>query len=121
MLGAGGAQTTPLCWGSAAAFASAAMGTAVLRCQQIKLQLALANALMHTKGYAAPETKASFDQARLYIERAGALGEPPEDPLLLFSVLYGFWVANYVTAISVAISVRSSWHSRRSRGRQSRS
>ena len=30
------------------------------------------------------------------IEHAEALGEPPEDPLLLFSVLYGFWVANYV-------------------------
>ena len=30
------------------------------------------------------------------IEQAEALGEPPEDPLLLFSVLYGFWVANYV-------------------------
>ena len=31
----------------------------------------------------------------LLIEQAEALGEPPEDPLLLFSVLYGFWVANY--------------------------
>ena len=51
---------------------------------------------MHTKGYAASETKAALDQARLYIERAEALGEPPEDPLLLFSVLYGFWAANYV-------------------------
>jgi len=30
------------------------------------------------------------------IEQAEALGEPPEDPLLLFSVLYGFWIANYV-------------------------
>src|SRR5262249_42206625 len=30
------------------------------------------------------------------IEQAGALGEPPEDPLLLFSVLFGFWVANFV-------------------------
>ena len=30
------------------------------------------------------------------IEQAEALGEPPEDPLLLFSVLYGFWVANLV-------------------------
>ena len=29
------------------------------------------------------------------IERAEALGEAPEDPLLLFSVLYGFWVASY--------------------------
>src|SRR5262249_5179453 len=54
------------------------------------------NALMHTKGYASPDTKASFDQARLYIERAVALGEPPEDPLLLFAVIYGFWVGNYV-------------------------
>jgi predicted ATPase len=51
---------------------------------------------MHTKGYAASETKAALDQANLYIERAEALGEPPEDPLLLFSVLYGFWVANFV-------------------------
>ena len=32
----------------------------------------------------------------MLIEQAEALGEPPEDPLLLFSVLYGFWVANYV-------------------------
>jgi hypothetical protein len=24
------------------------------------------------------------------------LGEPPEDPLLLFPVLYGFWATNYV-------------------------
>ena len=28
------------------------------------------------------------------IEQAERLGEPPEDPLLLFSVLYGFWYAN---------------------------
>ena len=51
---------------------------------------------MHVKGYAAPETKAAVERARLLIEQAEALGEPPEDPLLLFSVLYGFWVANYV-------------------------
>jgi hypothetical protein len=67
--------------------------TPALRRDQIKFQVALANALIHTKGYAAPE-KASFDQARLFIEGAEALGEPPEDPLVLFSVLYGFWVAN---------------------------
>ena len=71
-------------------------GTAALRRQQIKLQIALANALMHTKGYAAPETEASLDQARRLVERAEALGEPPEDPLLLLSVLHGFWVANHV-------------------------
>jgi predicted ATPase len=50
---------------------------------------------MHTKGYAAPETKAGLERARQLIEQAEALGEPPEDPLLLFSVLYGFWVANF--------------------------
>jgi class 3 adenylate cyclase/predicted ATPase len=71
-------------------------GTAALRREQIKLQVALANALMHTKGYAAPETKASLDQARSVIEQAEALGEPPEDPLLLFSLFYGFWAANYI-------------------------
>jgi predicted ATPase len=70
--------------------------TAELRREQIRFQVGLASALIHTKGYAAPETKASFDQARLYIERAEGRGEPPEDPLLLFSVLYGFWAASLV-------------------------
>jgi class 3 adenylate cyclase/predicted ATPase len=68
--------------------------TPALRREQIKLQIALANALMHTQGYAAPETQASLDRARLYIERAKSLGEPPEDPFMLYSVLYGVWVAN---------------------------
>jgi predicted ATPase len=74
-------------------------GTRALRREQIKFQVALANALMHTKGYSAPDTIAALDQARSLIERAEALGEPPEDPLLPFSVLYGFWVAN-VTAFN---------------------
>jgi class 3 adenylate cyclase/predicted ATPase len=69
--------------------------TPTLRREQIKFQIALANALIHTKGYASPEAKASYQQARTLIERAEMLGEPPEDPLLLFSVLYGFWVANF--------------------------
>ena len=68
--------------------------TPLLRREQIKLQVALANPLMHVKGYAAPETKAAAERARLLIEQAEALGEPPEDPLLLFSVLHGFWAAN---------------------------
>ncbi|VIO76021.1 Adenylate cyclase 1 [Bradyrhizobium ivorense] len=71
--------------------------TTALRREQIKFQVALANVMMHTKGYAAPETKAAVDQARVYIDRAEALGEPPEDPLLLFSVLYGSWVASFVS------------------------
>jgi predicted ATPase len=71
--------------------------TPALRREQIKLQVALANALMHTKGYAAAETKASFDQARALIEQAEALGEPAEDPLLLYSILYGFFIAKFIS------------------------
>ena len=68
--------------------------TPTMRREQIKLQVALIPALMHVRGYPAPETKAAAERARLLIEQAEALGEPPEDPLLLFSVLYGFWIAN---------------------------
>jgi predicted ATPase len=70
--------------------------TPVLRGEQIKLQVALANALMHVKGYAAPETKAAAEQARALVEHAEALGETPEDPLAVFSVLYGPWATSYV-------------------------
>jgi len=70
--------------------------TPALRCEEIKLQVALITPLLHVSGYAAPETRAAVERARLLIEQAEALGEPPEDPLLLFSVLYGFWVANLV-------------------------
>ena len=37
-----------------------------------------------------------MERARLLIEQAEARGEPPDDPLLLFSVIYDFWAANYV-------------------------
>jgi predicted ATPase len=70
--------------------------TPPLRREEIKLQVALITPLIHVKGYAAPETKAAVERARLLIEQAETLGEPPDDPLLLFSVLYGFWVANYI-------------------------
>jgi class 3 adenylate cyclase/predicted ATPase len=70
--------------------------TPALRREQIKLQVALANALMHVKGYAAPETKAAAEQARVLVEHAEALGETPEDPLAAFSVLYGPWATSYV-------------------------
>jgi class 3 adenylate cyclase/predicted ATPase len=67
-----------------------------MRSEQIKLQVALINSLMHVKGFAAPETKAAIERARLLIEQAEALGEGPEDPLLLFSVLFGFWAVSIV-------------------------
>jgi predicted ATPase/class 3 adenylate cyclase len=70
--------------------------TPALRREQIKLQVALITPLIHVKGYAAPETTAAAERARLLIEQAETLGEPPEDPLLLFSALYGIWIANYV-------------------------
>jgi predicted ATPase len=70
--------------------------TPALRREQIRLQVALITPLLHIRGYAATETRGAVERARLLIEQAEALGEPPENPLLLFSVLYGFWVANYV-------------------------
>jgi predicted ATPase len=73
---------------------AAVRATPALRREEIKLQVALANALMHVEGYAAPETKAAVEQARVFIERAEELGESPNDPLLLFSVLYGVWAVN---------------------------
>ena len=71
-------------------------GTPTLRREQIKLQIALVNTLMHKKGYAAAETKASLDRARALIEHAEALHEPLDDPLTLFSVIYASVLANYI-------------------------
>ena len=68
----------------------------LLRSEQIKLQVALITPLIHVKGYAAPETKAATERANLLIEQVEKRGEPLDDPLLLFSVLYSFWVANYI-------------------------
>jgi hypothetical protein len=41
------------------------------------------------------DTSAAAEKARLLIEHAEAAAEPPNDPLLLFSVLYFFWAANF--------------------------
>ncbi len=49
--------------------------TPVIRREQIKLQIALTNAVMHVKGYAATETQSALDRAHLLIEQAEALGE----------------------------------------------
>jgi predicted ATPase len=46
-------------------------GTPALRREEIKLQVALIAPLMQVKGYAAPETNAAVERARLLIFRAG--------------------------------------------------
>lgn len=69
-------------------------GSPALRREQIQLQLDLSTALIHTKGHASEETKAAFSQARSLIEQSTAFGEPPEDPLVAYAVLYGVWVRN---------------------------
>jgi class 3 adenylate cyclase/predicted ATPase len=70
--------------------------TPALRREQIKLQIALITPLYHVKGPAAPETKAVVERAHVLIEQAETLREAPEDPLLLFSVLFAFWGANFL-------------------------
>ena len=67
-----------------------------LRREQIKLQVALIAPIIHVKGFSAPEAKGAAARARQLIEQAEALGESPEDPLLLFTVLYGIYVASLV-------------------------
>jgi predicted ATPase len=70
--------------------------TQALRRKEIEIQTALITPLMYVKGFAAPDTKAAVERARSLIQQAEARGETPEDPLMLFSVLYGSWVANLV-------------------------
>jgi predicted ATPase len=72
------------------------LGTPALRREQIRLQVALIAPLLHVKGYAATEAKGAVDRAHFLIQQAEALGESPDDPLLLFVVLHGYWVANIV-------------------------
>jgi predicted ATPase len=70
--------------------------TATLRREELKFQVALINAVMHVKGYAAPETRAAVERARVLIERSEALGEPLEDPLLVYSALYAIMTVSIV-------------------------
>jgi len=70
--------------------------TPALRREEIRLRVAIITPLLHVKGYASPEAKTAAERARYLIEQAETLGEPSDDPLLLFSVLYGFWAANFV-------------------------
>ncbi len=77
--------------------------SAALRQEEIKLQVALIAPLLYVKGHAASEAGAAVERARLLIEQAEALGEPPEDPLILFQVLYGAAVAKTIAFDSKAL------------------
>ncbi len=77
--------------------------SSAVRREQIRLQLALANTLLHTRGFSAAETRDAFLSARSLIDVATAAGEPPEDPLVLFSVLYGFWALSLMRFDGVAV------------------
>ena len=81
--------------------------TPALRREQIKLQVGLANALYHSKGFAVAETTSAFNQARVMIEQAESLGEHIEDPLLLYSVLYGFFIPKFMNFDGDAASLLS--------------
>ena len=82
-------------------------GTPASRQEQIKLQVTLITPLIHVKGHAAPEPKEAAERALLLIEQAEKRGEPPDDPLLLFSVLYGFCTASLVAFNGDALRERA--------------
>jgi hypothetical protein len=75
-----------------------------LRRKALELQVELITPIMHVKGYAAPETKAAVERANLLIRNSDNLGETLDDALMPFSVLYGLWVANYVSFNSEVMS-----------------
>jgi class 3 adenylate cyclase/predicted ATPase len=66
------------------------------RRERLKLQVAIIAPLIHVKGYASEETKAAVERAHRLIEEAETQGDPPEDPLLLFSVLYASVIAHQI-------------------------
>ena len=74
--------------------------TPARRAERIELQVTVIAPLLWVKGHSSHEAKAATERARVLIEEAEALGEPPENPLLLYLVLYGTWAAN-AAAINV--------------------
>jgi class 3 adenylate cyclase/predicted ATPase len=79
----------------ALALIETAPSTPALRRERIHLQVALVPPLIQVKGYTSPEVQAATEEARQLIEQAQARGEPPEDPLLLFVVLFSILVGNF--------------------------
>ena len=67
--------------------------TPALRREQIRLQVALTQALAFAKGHSAPEARAAAERARALAEQAQALGEEP--PSELSSLHVGNWAASF--------------------------
>ena len=67
----------------------APLATAVLSSQRLKLQTSYGQAMIHARGYSAPETTAVFARAR-------ELTAGIEDAAERFSIYYGLWVGNFV-------------------------
>ena len=63
--------------------------TAVLSSQRLKLQTSYGQAMIHARGYSAPETTAAFARAR-------ELTAGVEDAAERFSIYYGLWVGNFM-------------------------
>ena len=68
----------------------------ISRRERLKLQVTIIAPLIHVKGYASEETKAAVERAHRLIEETENLNDPPEDPLLLFSVLYASVIAHQI-------------------------
>jgi class 3 adenylate cyclase/predicted ATPase len=65
--------------------------TAEVRQRRLRLQTSYGQAMIHARGYSAPETAAAFRRAR-------ELTTGIEDPTARFSVYYGLWAGHFVTA-----------------------
>jgi predicted ATPase len=98
-------------------------GTPTLRRQQIKLQVALANALMHTKGYSAPETKAPSSRHACTFSEQKRWVSPPKTRCYYSrsSTAYGLQTMCHSMAVSSASLRRSSSRSPRNKRREFRS
>jgi hypothetical protein len=78
--------------------------TPALRQEQIELQVAVIVPLMHLKGFSSPEPKAAAERARVMIEQAEALGEPLENALMLYLVLWEAFFTNIGAFNGMALS-----------------
>jgi predicted ATPase len=80
----------------ALAVIAAQPGAPALRREEIACQIGLASTLLLSRGYASA-ARAALSRTLALIERADALGEPVDDPLV-FTTLRGLWTASIVAS-----------------------